>query len=155
MTLLLPGEAEYRSHFIANFTRTPVMFQTTQGRAPIYFAGHQFDHAFFESTGRNGVKDAFSPERALRMDDIPVLLSDRSVPRHAGWDAKTRSHSHTRCVSIALDEFVVVVRLGLTKTGYLRGNFVTCYVADNSIGKIQSAPEWNEAQCIQTLSQKK
>ena len=155
MTLLLPGEAEYRAHFVTNFTRAPLPFQTSQGRAPIYFAANQFDHAFFESTYRDGAKDAFSPTRAERMDDIAVVLADRSVPRHAGWDSRSRSHSHTRCVSIALDEFVVVVRLGLTQTGYLRGNFVTCYVADNSIGKIMSAPEWNEARCIQTLSQKR
>lgn len=155
MTLLLPGEAEYRAHFIANFTRAPLTFQTSQGRAPIYFAAHQFDHAFFESTNWDGAKDTFSPARAERMDDIAVVLADRSVPRHAGWDSRSRSHSHTRCVSIAIDEFVVVVRLGLTRTGYLKGNFVTCYVADNSIGKILAAPEWNEAQCIQTLSQKR
>lgn len=155
MTLQLPGEADYRSHFIANFTRAPLTFQTSQGRAPIYFAADKFDHAFFESSRRDGVKDVFSLARAERMDDIAVVLADRSVPRHAGWDAQTRSHSHTRCVSIAIDEFVVVVRLGLTRTGYLKGNFVTCYVADNSIGKILAAPEWNEAQCIQTLSQKR
>ena len=155
MSLLLASEAEYRAHFVANFTRAPLTFQTSQGQAPIYFAAHQFDHAFFESTYRDGAKDAFSPARAKRMDDIGVVLADRNVPRHAGWDARLRSHSHTRCVSIALDEFVVVVRLGLTRTGYLKGNFVTCYVADNSIGKILAAPEWNEAQCIQTLSQKK
>lgn len=155
MSLLLAGEAEYRSHFVANFTRAPLTFQTSQGHAPIYFAAHQFDHAFFESTFHDGAKDAFSPARAERMDDIAVVLADRSVPRHAGWDSRSRSHSHTRCVSIALDEFVVVVRLGLTRMGYLKGNFVTCYVADNSIGKIRAAPEWNEAQCIQTLSHKK
>lgn len=155
MTLLLPGEAEYRSHFISNFTRAPLTFQTSLGHAPIYFAAAQFDHAFYESTNWDGVKDAFSPVRARRMDDIAPALADRSVPRHAGWDGKSRSHSHTRCVSIALDDFVVIVRLGITKTGYLRGNFVTCYVADNSIAKIQAAPVWNEAQCIQLLSQKK
>lgn len=155
MTLLLPGEAEYRAHFVANFTRTPLRFQTSQGHAPVYFSANQFDHAFFESTRRDGVKDVFSAARAERMDDISVVLADRSVPRHAGWDSRTRSHSHTRCVSIALNDFVVVVRLGLTRTGYLRGNFVTCYVADNSIGKILAAPAWNEAQCIRTLSQKR
>ena len=155
MTLLLPGEAEYRAHFIANFTRAPLTFQTSQGHAPIYFAANQFDHAFFESTNRDGVKDVFSPARAERMDDIAVVLADRSVPRHAGWDARARAHSHARCVSIALEEFVVVVRLGLTRAGYLKGNFVTCYVADNSIGKILASPEWNESQCIQMLSQKR
>lgn len=154
MTLLLPGEAEYRSHFIENFARAPLMFQTSQGRAPIHFAAHQFEHAFYESTLRNGVKDAFSLVRAERMDDIAILLADRSVPRRAGWDAKARTHSHTRCVSIAVDEFVVVVRLGLTRAGYLRGTFVTCFVADNSIGKILASPEWDEAQCIQTLAGK-
>ena len=155
MSLLLGGEAEYRAHFVTNFTRAPLTFQTSQGHAPIYFAADQFDHAFFESTNRDGAKDAFSPARAERMDDIAVVLADRNVPRHAGCDARSRSHSHTCCVSIALDDFVVIVRLGLTRTGYLKGNFVTCYVADNSIGKILAAPEWNEAQCIQTLSQKR
>lgn len=155
MTLNLSTEAEYRSHFVSEFTRAPLAFQTSQGRAPIYFSASQFDHAFFESTLRDGAKDAFSWQRAERMDDIKVVLADRSVPRHAGWDARSRSHSHTRCVSIALDEFVVIVRLGLTRNGFLRGNFVTCYVADNSIGKIRAAPTWNEAVCMQNLSQKR
>jgi len=152
LTLQLASEAEYRSHFIANFTRAPLPFQTSQGQARIFFSPWQFDHAFYESTYRDGAKDAFSFVRAERMDDIAVVLADRNVPRHAGWDAKAQTHSHTRCVSIALGEFVVVVRLGLTKDGFLRGNFVTCYVADNSIGKIRAAPQWNEVQCIQALS---
>lgn len=155
MTLILADEADYRAHFIANFTARPLTFRTATGGAPVYFAPRDFDHAFYESTRRDGVKDQFSLARAEQMDEIATVLASGSSDRFAGWHSKTRAYDHTRCVCVASGDFVVVVRLGLTRAGALRGNFVTCYVADNSIRKIRTSPVWNEARCIAALTQRK
>jgi hypothetical protein len=155
VTLNLAGESDYRAYFIANFTARPLTFRTSSGGAPVYFASSDFDHAFYESTRRDGVKDQFSFTRAEQMDQIASVLANGSSDRFAGWHARTRAYDHTRCVCVASGDFVVVVRLGLTRAGALRGNFVTCYVADNSIRKIRTSPEWNEARCVAALTQRK
>jgi uncharacterized membrane protein YhdT len=36
-------------------------------------------------------------------------------------------------------------------SGSLKANFVTCYQADNSIGKIRSSPAWFRAACLRLL----
>ena len=154
MTLELPDEAAYRAHYNLAFTRAALPLNTSVGSAPVYFDRSRFDHAFFESTQRDGAKDSFSLKRARRMDDIAAVLASPTADRRAGWDSQRRCHDHTHCVSLAMDDFVVVVRLGLTRTGFLRGRFVTCFVADNSIDKIRTAPAWNESRCVQLLSQR-
>lgn len=155
MTLNLPDEAAYRQYYIQNFTGRPLWFQTSMGAVPVYFGRDKFDHAFFESSRRDGNKDQFSLTRAMRMEDIGRALLAPSEDRRAGWDKKLKRYDHTHCVSIAMQEFVIIVRLGLTSKGYLRGNFVTCYVADNSIGKIRNAPKWNESECVTKLAEKR
>lgn len=152
MSLALPDEAAYRAHYIANYTRGPVTFRLGTGTAPVYFAADKFDHAFFESTRRDGFKDQFSITRAQRMDDIAGMLGDPLSERRAGWDSKQKCHDHARCVTLAVDDFVVVVRLGLNRKGFLKGQFVTCYVADNSIEKIRRAPLWDQIACVQALT---
>lgn len=155
MTLLLPDEAAYRAHYNLTYTRSSVPLHTSIGTAPVYFERETFDHAFYDRTDRHGEKDHFSLVRARRMDDIATVLASPTADRRAGWDKQRRSHDHTRCVSLAIDDFVVIVRLGLNRNGFLKGRFITCYVADNSIGKIRTAPAWNEARCVQLLSQRK
>lgn len=152
MSLHLPDEAAYREHFVRRYTKMPVMFTHQTGKAPIYFKSNQFDHAFYESTRRDGAKDQFSLTRARRMDDIALALGNPALERRAGWDSKNKRHDHIRCVTVAVGDFVVIIRLGLTSQGHLRGNFVTCYVADNSIGKIRRAPTWNQAFCLAELT---
>ncbi len=49
------------------------------------------------------------------------------------------------------EDFVVVVAMGLTAHGALKANFVTCYQADNSIGKIKGAPAWSREACLRLL----
>lgn len=151
MTLHLPDENAYRIHYRDNFSRRPLPFRVSSGFAPVYFDINRFDHAFYESTQRNGTKDMFSYARAERMDDVAVALSDASADRRAGWNKSQKRHEQTSCVTLCLGDFVVVVRLGITRAGTLRGKFVTCYVADNSIGKIKRAPLWSEAACIGQL----
>jgi hypothetical protein len=151
VSLHLPDESAYRAHFITKYTRSPHSFRLSTGTAPVYFAAHSFDHAFFESTLRDGAKDEFSLQRAQRMDDIATALADPNIERRAGWDKRRKSHHHSSCVTLAVEDFVVIVRLGLTKKGFLKGNFVTCYVADNSINKIRNAPVWDQSICMQEL----
>ncbi len=85
------------------------------------------------------------------MPFIAEALSDGESDRFAGWDKTGGRHDHARCVCVALDDFVVVIRLGLTAAGAIRGSFVTCYVADNSIEKIRNGPKWDEAECLRLL----
>ena len=35
--------------------------------------------------------------------------------------------------------------------GTLKANFVTCYDANNSIGKIRQSPLWNKQDCLNAL----
>lgn len=154
MTLTLPDEAAYRTHFYANFPARPLTLHTAGGGARVYFKHSDFDHAFFESPQRDKSKSEFSLVRAERMDDIAPTLADASADRFAGWDGSRKQYDHTRTVCVASGDFVIVVRLRLSTLGELRGNFVTCYVADNSIGKIRQSPVWNEGQCIASLTKR-
>lgn len=155
MSLDLPDESAYRAYFITKYTRAPLSFRLSTGAAPVYFAADRFDHAFFESSLRDGVKDQFSFQRAERMDDIAAALADPTIERRAGWDKRRKCHDHVSCVTLAIDDFVVVVRLGMNMKGLLKGKFVTCYVADNSIGKIRKAPLWDQSICTQELSKQR
>lgn len=148
--LTLDDEAAYRAHYVENFCKRPLHMPLPDGSSfPVYFSPKTFDHAFFESSARNRIKDtAISLTRASRIPLIESALKDLGAPRMQGFDKQTRSHNAGRCVTVvSADDFVVVVRLGLTRSGLLRGTFVTCYVADNSIGKIMQAPVWTAEDC--------
>ncbi|EDZ67095.1 hypothetical protein NOC27_422 [Nitrosococcus oceani AFC27] len=49
------------------------------------------------------------------------------------------------------EDFVVVVELGLKSGSNLKGNFITCYQAENSINKIRTSPIWNRNICTAML----
>ncbi|WP_313950916.1 hypothetical protein [Accumulibacter sp.] len=49
------------------------------------------------------------------------------------------------------DNFVVVVAMSLKLDRSLEANFVACYQADNSIGKIRTSPVWSRATCLRLL----
>jgi hypothetical protein len=51
-----------------------------------------------------------------------------------------------RASSAAYEGFVVVA-MGLKRDGTLRANFVTCYQADNSMGKMRSSLTSSRAAC--------
>lgn len=147
--LTLETEADYRRHFEANYCRGVI---TTHDGIRVYFKKDDFDHAFFESTLRNGVKDAtLSQVRAERMDWIAATLADPTADRFQGWDSKNGRYSPTRCVSVVFGNFVVVIRLGKKTDGTLKASFVTCYEANNSIGKIRKSPLWNKEDCLNAL----
>lgn len=147
--LVLATDAEYRQHFEETCCRGVI---TTHDGIRVYFKKEDFDHAFFESALRNGVKDtALSQARAQRMNWIAATLADPTAVRFQGWDNKKGRYDPTRCVSVVFGDFVVVIRLGKKADGTLKANFVTCYDANNSIGKIRQSPLWNKEDCLNAL----
>jgi hypothetical protein len=146
--LILPTEADYRTHFQDTYVRG--LIQTRDG-VRVHFNASNFEHAFFESTKRDGNKDQFSEPRAQRMDWISHTLSDPNADWYQGWMARKKSYDATRCATVASGDFVVVLNFRAMQTGDVVSNFVTCYHADNSIGKIRTSPAWDLAKCRTAL----
>jgi len=140
---------EYRTHYENNYCRTPIL---TFDNIRIFFKKDCFKHAFFESTKKDGTKDIFSKERAMRMNWIKKGLLSKETLLYQGWDKKNRTYSFGRRVTVVIDDFVVVISLGLNRRGELKGEFITCYVATNSIEKIKTSPKWNKEECIKLLN---
>ncbi|MFV1808821.1 hypothetical protein [Phaeobacter sp. Ax4a-4a] len=146
--LMLADEAAYRQHFADTYVRAVV--QTHHG-VRVHFKESDFGHAFYESSNRNGVKDQFSADRSQRMDWIMHTLTDPNAGWYQGWVKARRSYDATRSVAVAFGDFVVVLRFRARKDGVVVANFVTCYYADNSIGKIRQSPVWDLATCRNAL----
>lgn len=150
--LRLPTEAEYRTHFEAKYCSGPIL--TFEG-IPVFFSKNKFDHAFFESTRRDGAKDQFSTVRAERMDWIEYALQEATATRYQGWHSQRGRYDPTRQVTVVVNDFVVIIRMKMKRDGSLKAEFVTCYQADNSIGKIHRSPLWDLNRCRSELSKKK
>ncbi len=146
-----PTVAEYRSHYERVYCRGNI--QTFDG-IRVYFSASKFGHMFYESTARDGRKDAFSPVRAQRIDWIKATLEHPTAALFEGWNKTARQYDATRRVAVVYEDFVVVVAMGLKQNGTLKANFVTCYQADNSIGKIRQSPAWSRAACLRLLGGK-
>lgn len=146
--LTLADEAAYRQHFERTYCRGVI---TTHDGIPVYFRKEDFDHAFFESSGRRGENDVFSQVRAERMDWIAAALADPTAVCYQGWVKKTKSYDATRRVAVVMGDFVVVIAISRRKDGMLKATFVTCYRADNSIGKIFASPLWTLRDCENAL----
>jgi hypothetical protein len=147
--LVLASDAEYRLHYERNYCRASI---TTHDGIRVFFSLDRFEHAFFEGTLRNGVKDtSLSAMRAQRMDWIAATLADPTSVRLQGWDKKHRRYDPTHCVNVVFEDFVVVLRLRLKADGSLKASFVTCYKADNSIAKIRRSPLWTREDCHNAL----
>lgn len=110
----------------------------------VHFYDSNFDHAFYESSVRNGgsnkpkSKDIFSPRRAARMMWIKDVLADKNAKMYVGYDSKVKGYSQTKRVSVVKGDYVVVIQI-YKET---EARFITAFVADNSIDKITSGPEW-------------
>lgn len=133
--LWLPNAVAYKKHFVEAYCQAPL--QTRHG-LQVNFSASSFEHAFYESTNRDGKKDKFSTVRAQRMDWIQVALLDPNADWFEGWERKKKQYSPKRAVCVVQEDFVTV--LNLTSNG--RAKFITCYQADNSIAKIRSSPLW-------------
>ncbi len=140
--------AEYRAHYERVYCQGTI--QTFDG-IPMYFDLAKFGHMFYESTARDGCKDAFSPVRAQRIDWIKATLENPAAALFEGWNAAGRHYDATRRVAVVYEDFVVVVAMALKLDGSLKANFMTCYQADNSIGKIRTSPAWSREACLRLL----
>lgn len=140
--------AEYRSHYERIYCRGNIL---TFDGIRVHFGASKFGHMFYESTARDGRKDVFSPVRAQRIDWIKATLEHPGAALFEGWDKTSMRYDATRRVAVIYEDFVVVVAMGLKQDGSLKANFVTCYQADNSIGKIRNSPAWSQAACLRLL----
>ena len=110
----------------------------------MYFRKDQFAHSFFESSRKDNNTDFFSPERSERIDWIKATPQNSSAELYCGWISKKKKVDPNSRVSVVYGNFVVVILIKKNKrNGKLRGQFITAYLADNSIGKIKRNPKWN------------
>ena len=139
----------YRQHYERHYCRGCII---THDNIRIYFRPQKFGHAFYQnSEGRKGAKDEFSPERSQRMDWIKLTLEHPDAELFIGWNKDKKCHDEERRVSVVYENFVVIIELSLNKKDVLKGNFVTCYLADKSVDKIKNAPRWEINKCIESL----
>jgi hypothetical protein len=147
--LILDAPRDYRQYYERHYCRGNIV---THDGIRIYFRPQKFGHAFYQnSSGRQGAKDEFSPARAQRMSWIKLTLEHPDAELFVGWNKDEKSHDDTRRVSVVYESFVVVIELSVNRKGVLKGNFVTCYLADNSINKIKSSPKWDRDKCLELL----
>lgn len=132
-------ESEYFRHYEKIYCVKPIL---TFDGIPVWFRKSSFNHAFFESSHRDKIKDKFSETRAMRIDWIKPTLQNRNALLYCGWDHSKRKYDPSWRVSVVYDNYVVVIELSKKQDGTLKGNFRTAYVADNSIEKIKSSPKW-------------
>ncbi len=137
-------EAEYRDHYRRVYCRGVI---ETHDRIRVFFQPQRFEHAFYEGRG----KTRFSPVRAQRLDWIGATLAHPEAVLYQGWDNKGHRYVPERRVSVAYEDFVVVVALSLGRNEVLKGKFITCYQADNSIDKIRRSPLWDRELCLRVL----
>ena len=134
--LFLPNEEAYKAHFINTLVGSKIM--TFHG-VPVKFKCKRFGHAFSESRWDSLI-------RAKRMDWIRLTLEDQDTSWYQGWSGKRKKHESTRSVSVAYENFVVVLHYYLSK-GDLAASFITCYEANRSIQKIRNSPLWDINEC--------
>ncbi len=146
--LSLASQDEYQVYFEEQYCKKPLI--TCDG-IPVYFAKRKFKHVCFESSNRDGKKDVFSTVRAERLSWVAITLKSESAKLYQGWNKYKRCYEPASRVAFEFEEFVVVVRMSLSSNGTLKGEFITCYQADNSIGKIKKSPMWEKSMCIEKL----
>lgn len=147
--LKLADQVAYRTHYERTLCRGGIV---THDGIRVFFRKQEFDHAFFESSGRRGENDLFSLERAMRMDWIAPALADPSARRIQGWLKKEQRHDPTRRVTVFIEGFLAIIALRIGQDGQLRAQFVTCYPADaKTQAKLARAPFWTPEDCLNAL----
>lgn len=143
---------EYRCHYEQYYQRGNIV--TFDGMR-VYFNPQKFGHAFYEnSQRRKGPKDKFSFERAQRMDWIKSTLEHPGAELYMGWNKEEKCHEEDRRVSMIYEDFAVIIELSLNMQGALKGSFITCYVADQSIERIRKSPKWELNKCLRKLKER-
>lgn len=132
---------DYRKYYAQKYCKKPII---TFDGIPVYFSKSKFDHAFFESSRRDKNKDQFSLTRAKRIDWIEATLTNPKANLYQGWDKKRKRYDPRWRVNVIYEDYVVVLQIRIKKSGFLKAEFRTAYVADNSIDKIRKFPEWKK-----------
>lgn len=129
---------EYRNHFENKYCSDVI--ETFDGYQ-VKFYEDMFEHAFFESSDRNGSKDVFSSKRAERIDWIEHVLKDKNAELYMGYDNKKKRNDNSRRVAIINeDNYVVIIQI----IRDVKAKFTTAYVADSpkTANLIRKNPEW-------------
>ena len=131
------NEAACRAHFEAVYCVGPI---ATFDAILVRFRKSDFDHCFFESSNRDGIKDTLSSIRTQRMDWIKAALQDPSADLYVGWDKDSKSYTRRRRVCVVSGNYVVVIAI----TGIAKADFITAYLADTprTIQMIRKSPRW-------------
>lgn len=132
-------EFEYKQYYYKAYCRKPII---TFDRILVYFGKKCFQHCFYESSRRNQIKDIFSKKRAERIDWIRATLENPNAELYQGWDKEKKRHDLNYRVAVVFQNYVVVIRVKKKSDKNLKANFVTAFIADNSIGKIRKSPIW-------------
>ncbi len=129
-------EQSYRAHFEAIYCLSPII---TFDGISVRFRKDVFDHCFYMSTRRNGIKDSFSQPRAERIDWIKAALQDPSAQLFEGWDKNNKRYDATRRVALVMGNYVVIIRF----SGDSKAEFVTAYLVDTeeNLNKIKASPK--------------
>lgn len=133
---------EYKQHYESHYCRKKIY---TFDHIRVYFRQTKFGHVFYESSTRDGKKDSFSKARTERIDWIRATLESPKAELYQGWNKDDKIYDNNRRVSVVYEDFVVVIKINKTdeKGKPLTADFITAYVADNSINKIRSSPKWS------------
>ena len=134
--VILPDEKDYKNYYINKYCNNEII---TFDGIKVKFYDQQFDHAFYESSLKNGTKDVFSLERAKRIDWIEYALQNKdNVELYKGYNKRNKSYTISRRVhSIDSEDYVVVILF----TSNTTAKFLTAYYADNSGSKIKNSPK--------------
>lgn len=141
--LCLADPSAYQTHFEDKYCRGPI---STFDGIKVWFRPDKFQHDFFESSNRDGVKDRFSTQRAERMNWIEATLQDPAAKLKQGWIKKERRYDAKRRVAVVKGNYVVVIAINQRNPN--KADFVTAFVADtqNTLDQILESPSWTPTQ---------
>lgn len=124
--LFLPWEEACKAQLRNSLVRSRI---TTFRCVAVKFRIESLIHAFFESIQRDQNKDVFSRKRAEHMGRIIPNLKKPNAEWYQGYLKKYSKYVPTRSVSIAYDNFVVILKYKGPTVGS-SAEFVVCFVVN-------------------------
>jgi len=76
------------------------------------------------------------------MDWIKATLKNPRAKLFQGWDKSKKRYDPSARVAIVFNNYVVIIIIRKNKKNRCHADFLTAYVAENSIHKILKSPEW-------------
>jgi hypothetical protein len=132
-------EEEMRAMWKSEYCNTDIF---TFDEVKVKFFEKDFDHCFFESSGRKkGDKSIFSLNRLEKMLWIKDALQSPDAILKKGWDKKKKKYFDNRRVAVVKNNYVVIIVF----TGLFKANFVTAY-EKNDIQNILKAPDFEKCE---------